>query len=119
MSRVVYPRSHVVDRLAPLAGDLLMNRGCHPDPLRSEAISGSRATFEEIDIRGQLDRRQRSAPDYEKEDRAFGALAREMTEDPSNLLQKLVELAVDLCGSGTAGVSVLDGDVFRWVAVAG
>jgi signal transduction histidine kinase len=96
-----------------------MNRGCHPDPLRSEAISGSRATFEEIDIRGQLDRRQRSAPDYEKEDRAFGALAREMTEDPSNLLQKLVELAVDLCGSGTAGVSVLDGDVFRWVAVAG
>ncbi len=35
------------------------------------------------------------------------------------MLQKLAEIAVDLCRADTAGISVIDGDVFRWVAVAG
>lgn len=35
-----------------------------------------------------------------------------------NVLQKLVEIAVALCGPDTAGISLVDGDVFRWEAVA-
>ena len=35
------------------------------------------------------------------------------------MLQKLVEVAVDLCDAHTAGISLLEGDVFRWEAVAG
>ena len=35
------------------------------------------------------------------------------------MLQKLVELAVELCDAHTAGISLLEGDVFRWEAVAG
>jgi signal transduction histidine kinase len=46
-------------------------------------------------------------------------LAAEMAEQPRNVLQKLVEIAVELCDADTAGVSLLDGDVFRWEAVAG
>jgi signal transduction histidine kinase len=42
-----------------------------------------------------------------------------MAANPRNMLQKLVEVAVDLCGAHTAGISLLDGDVFRWEAVAG
>lgn len=42
-----------------------------------------------------------------------------MADNPRNLLQKLVEVAVDLCAAHTAGVSLLDGEVFRWEAVAG
>jgi two-component system CheB/CheR fusion protein len=42
-----------------------------------------------------------------------------MAENPRNMLQKLVEAAVDLCSADTAGISLLEGDVFRWEAVAG
>ena len=58
-------------------------------------------------------------PNYEQEDRAYAALAREMADNPRNLLQKLAEVALDLCRADTAGVSLLEGDVFRWEAVAG
>jgi signal transduction histidine kinase len=86
---------------------------------RAEGIAAQVTTLEEVDIRGELDARPCRVPDYEAEDRAFATLAREMSEKPGNMLQKLAEVAVDLCGCGTAGISVLDGDVFRWEAVAG
>lgn len=91
----------------------------HSEPHRSESVGGPTASLEEIDILWELDRRPLRSPDYEKEDRSFGDLAREMVENPANVLQKLTEIAVDLCGADTAGVSILEGDVFRWVAVAG
>ncbi len=77
------------------------------------------ATLDDVDIRAQLDQRACRLPDYEREDRAFGDLGREMTDNPRNMLQKLAEVALDLCRADTAGVSVLDGDVFRWEGVAG
>jgi signal transduction histidine kinase len=46
-------------------------------------------------------------------------LAGELATNPRNMLQKLVEMAADLCDAHTAGISLLDGDVFRWEAVAG
>jgi hypothetical protein len=42
-----------------------------------------------------------------------------MVDDPRNMLQKLVKIAVTLCGARTDGISLLDGDMFRWKAVAG
>ena len=42
-----------------------------------------------------------------------------MGTDPRNQLQKLAEVALELCGAHTAGISLSDTDVVRWEAVAG
>ena len=90
-----------------------------PQASRVESAGPPTATLAEVDIRPFLDARPRRAPNHEQEDRAYGELATEMAENPRNLLQKLVEVAVELCQAHTAGISLLDGDVFRWEAVAG
>jgi signal transduction histidine kinase len=83
----------------------------------------SRITLKDIDIRELLPIRPCRARDYELEQRALAALAREMTENPRNMLQKLVETAIYLCGGETAGVSLLEEHngtaLFRWEALAG
>ncbi len=94
------------------------------DPLREPVrrgvdTDGPTATLEEVDIRSELLSRPHRPPDYESEDRALAVLAREMAENPRNMLQKLVEMAVELCNADTAGISLLEGDVFRWEALAG
>jgi PAS domain S-box-containing protein len=58
------------------------------------------------------------------ENQAMRSLARQLAQDPERMLQHLVDLAVELCAVGTAGVSLVetqpDGEtVFRWVAMAG
>jgi signal transduction histidine kinase/ActR/RegA family two-component response regulator len=56
---------------------------------------------------------------------ALVSLVRQAANDPVGLLQCLVDLAVELCEAGSAGVSLLQPDadaddvVFRWVAMAG
>jgi signal transduction histidine kinase len=85
-------------------------------------ISGTRepgVTFEEVDVRVELESRPNRPPNYEAEHRALAALATEMTENPRNMLQKLVEMAVELCAADTAGISILEGNVFRWESLAG
>ena len=77
------------------------------------------STFADVDIRHELRTRPRRLPNYEQENRALAVLAREMAANPRNMLHKLVEVAADLCDADTAGISLLDGDVFRWEAVAG
>jgi signal transduction histidine kinase/ActR/RegA family two-component response regulator len=59
--------------------------------------------------------------DYEAENRALVALADELSIHPRNLLQKLVEIALELCRADSAGISILepDGKSFRWHACAG
>lgn len=76
-------------------------------------------TLADVDIRAELDTRPRRLPDLEREDRAFHQLTAQMAENPRDMLQSLVEIAKDLCGADTAGISLLEGDVFRWEAVAG
>ena len=89
-------------------------------PLRHTDESGeATATFEEVDIRSELSTRPDRPPDAEGLDRALAELATEMAENPRSMLQRLVEAAVDLCKADTAGISLLEGDVFRWEAVAG
>lgn len=74
----------------------------------------STATLADVDIRAELAARPRRLPDLEREDRAFHQLTAQMAENPRHMLQSLVEIAKDLCGADTAGISLLDGDVFRW-----
>lgn len=81
--------------------------------------TGPTATLDDVDIRTDLWTRPRRLPDYESEDRALATLAREMAQNPRNMLHALVETAVELCRADTAGISLLEGDVFRWEAVAG
>src|SRR5207302_9700249 len=77
------------------------------------------AALEDVDISNELPRRPVRGPDYERENRALASLALEMSKNPRNMLQKLVEMAVELCRADTAGIRLLEGEVFRWEAVAG
>ena len=88
-------------------------------PRRITTTGGPTATLEEIDILHELDRRPSRAPDFAAESRALASLAAELATNPRNMLQRLVELAVELCHAHTSGISLLEGDVFRWEAVAG
>ena len=80
-------------------------------------------TVAEVDISSELSRRHARLPDSAAENQALKQLAQEMAENPGNILQKLVEVAHDLCRADTAGISLLethDGRaVFRWEALAG
>jgi signal transduction histidine kinase/ActR/RegA family two-component response regulator len=82
--------------------------------LREASVS-----FEKIDFRSELKARPSRPPNYEAEHRALALLAKEMAENPRNMLQKVVEMAVELCAADTAGISILEGDVFRWESLAG
>jgi hypothetical protein len=75
--------------------------------------------FEDVDICNELAKRPSRPPNHEREGAALALLARDIAENPRNMLQRLAEAATELCDAGTAGVSILDGDVFRWEAVAG
>ena len=81
------------------------------------------ASYAAIDIRAELASRPYRPPNYEAEDRALAVLAAELAENPRNMLQKLAEMALDLCDADSAGISLLetrDGvEVFRWEALAG
>ncbi len=85
----------------------------------SPGLDAPKATFAEVDFRSALRSRPTRPPNYEAEHRALAVLATEMAENPRNMLQKLVEIAVELCEADTAGISILEGDVFRWESLAG
>ena len=96
-----------------------MDGGAPSQTTRLKTAGRPTATLADVDIRSYLDARPRRPPNREQEERAYSDLATEMADNPHNLLQKLVEVAVELCHAHTAGVSLLEGDVFRWEAVAG
>ena len=84
---------------------------------------GRAAVLEDILITSELTRRRPRAPDYASENCALVAFAQEMAVNPCNLLQMLVDKALDLCRAGTAGISVLktdaDGEYLAWEALSG
>ena len=97
-----------------------MTAGPAREPVRhADESAGPTATLAEVDIRSELSTRPPRLPDSEGLDRALAILAGEMTENPRSMLQKLVETALELCKADTAGISLLEGDVFRWESVAG
>jgi signal transduction histidine kinase len=89
-------------------------------PVRyADASAAPTATLADVDIRSELATRPTRPVDAEGMDWALAALAREMTENPRSMLQRLVEAARTLCRADTAGLSLLEGDVLRWEAVTG
>lgn len=73
----------------------------------------------QVVITAELARRPSRSPDYEAENRALIALAQELAASPATVLQKLSERVIDLCGGSSAGVSIAEGSILRWPAIAG
>jgi hypothetical protein len=74
-------------------------------------------------VTNSLARRPSRAPNYQAENDALNTLAVTLAHSPQAVLQKLVEIAQQLCQADSAGISLLekhDGEqVFRWEALAG
>ncbi len=70
-----------------------------------------------------LARRPSRPVNLEGENRALGDLAESFAASPRTILQKLADVALELCGAHSAGISILEDDddapVFRWRALAG
>lgn len=82
--------------------------------------------LEVIDIEGDVAYRARRvhARDAATQMAAMQRIAHAFVENPVNLLQELVEVAVELCGADSAGISVVrdgwtDKEYFHWIATAG
>ncbi|MGD9847244.1 MAG: HWE histidine kinase domain-containing protein [Pseudorhodoplanes sp.] len=75
----------------------------------------------EVFITDELLRRKAHAPDHLAEKLALQDLATQMTDHPSEVLPRLVSLAMELCDGDSAGVSVLDpgSPTFRWFSLVG
>jgi len=73
----------------------------------------------------ELSRRTTRPPNYEVESRVLAELMSTMANQPNadTVLQKLVDIALEICRAQSAGIGILEkgakGDVFRWRAVAG
>ena len=79
------------------------------------------ASLESILITDELNKRPSRPPDYETENRALLTIAQHMADSPATTLQKLAELAMQICRADSAGISLVSkksGD-FYWPAVAG
>ena len=59
------------------------------------------------------------APNRERESLAFAIMVDELSRNPGNLLQRLVEVVTGVCGVGTAAVAMTDGNALGWDAAAG
>ncbi|WP_162912892.1 HWE histidine kinase domain-containing protein [Rhodospirillaceae bacterium SYSU D60014] len=88
-------------------------------------LETSRRTWpEDFLITDALSTRPRRALDPLDEIKAMHEMARQMTAQLDGLLDRFVELAVEFCDAGSAGVSLLErtpagNTIFRWTALAG
>jgi PAS domain S-box-containing protein len=96
---------------------------CLAEMLDNMVGSDSSSDYSSLIITDELDSRPSRQPNHEGEIRALRILARTMTAEPDQVLQRLVEEASRLTRSDSAGISLLDStgehSQFRWVAVAG
>ena len=106
---------------------LLMHAEQAATSLGAPPATARAVCLEDVLITPELSRRPSRAPDLNAENEAFFRIARRLAThaSPNDILQTLVDAAVDLCGAGTAGLSLLetpeDGGepVFRWTHMAG
>ena len=81
------------------------------------------AGLDEVLITDALTTRPARPPDYAAEAQALSELARELAASPGTVLQRLVDLIVEMKLAGSAGISILIPDEatksFQWQAVAG
>jgi CheY-like chemotaxis protein len=71
----------------------------------------------------ELDRRPSRAPDPQANRRGLALLAEELAGSPRHVLQKLTDVALELCRAHSAGVSLVEEEggrrILRWHAVSG
>ncbi len=92
--------------------------------MRSQgALSPAGFPLSAVVATSELSRRAPRAPDFEAENRALTALAQTLGASHGSTLQKLADIALDLCNAHSAGITLLetgtDGPVLRWRALAG
>jgi two-component sensor histidine kinase len=107
-----WPRQAIDARLPTFS---LACRGCIADPDHPAAPIAA------VVITDELLRRPPATPDYFREKQAMQDLAQQMADRPTEVVPRLVALAMDICDGVSAGVSVLDGKTnrFRWLGVQG
>ena len=86
--------------------------------------AGSTVGLEEIIISSELMSRPMRSPDIVAETAGMQALAAVIPEGDTAVFRRLAGLAIQLCGAGSAGVSVLEKppsgeSIFRWQVLAG
>jgi PAS domain S-box-containing protein len=71
----------------------------------------------------ELQRRPSRPADYRTESTALVSLAQSLADSPHTILQTLADTLLDVCGAGSAGISLLTtedhGKRFYWPAIAG
>ena len=86
-------------------------------------IPSDAVSLESVLATAELSRRPSRPPNYKAENQALVALAHELVNSPSSILQKLVDTALELCCAHSAGISLVEEDggdrIFRWHAIAG
>src|SRR6476661_6672260 len=84
-------------------------------------IAGNDVLLQSVLSTGELNARPFRPPDYETENRALLAIAQHMADSPQTTLQKLAEVAMQICAAGSAGVSLVSKETgdFYWPAIAG
>jgi signal transduction histidine kinase len=77
--------------------------------------------LESVLTTAELNTRPSRPPDYKTENRALLEIAQYMADSPKLILQKLAEVALEICRAGSAGISLLSQESgnFYWPAVAG
>ena len=90
---------------------------------RSAELNDERLSLNQVLSTSELFRRTSREPEYAAENRALVTLAQAMNQAPLTFLQKLADIALELCQADSAGISILEAcggaSVFRWRAVAG
>lgn len=85
----------------------------------------SMSKFDDIVARTEatLTSRQSRPADYLSENQALLSLADEMADRPENVLRRLCDLVIEVCGAESAGVSMIEGESatgdFYWPAISG
>jgi hypothetical protein len=79
-----------------------------------------RDIFNDVDFQ----RRRAHGRDVATQMEGMRRIARAFAEDPAEILQELVQAAVDLCGADSAGISIekpdgTDSNFYHWIATAG
>jgi len=96
-----------------------------PSAAAQPALSSSFPVgLEEILVTDKLRTRTRRKPNLQAEGNALRVLAGRLATEPNQLVDTLLEMALELCHAGTSGLSVLetakDGNqLFRWTNLAG
>jgi signal transduction histidine kinase len=91
--------------------------------LSAEAFSPKAVPLASVIATPELMQRPQRAPDFEGESHALGSLLATLSTSPRSVLQKLAEVALELCRAHSAGISLLEDarpvPVVRWRALAG